>query len=67
MQNIACLYTNLILLLKKAKKKKRQKRNLILVYFLMTGEGSTPSLLCTAEAACTVLASLSHFSALVFI
>ena len=58
MQNIACFYTNLILLLRKIPKKdKKKKKNFSL--FSEEGGGCPPSLLCTAEAACTVLASLS--------
>lgn len=61
MQNIACFYTNLILLLKKGQRNDQKKEKLISVYFLMmrVEEGDPPSLPCTAEAACTVLASLS--------
>lgn len=57
MQNIACFYTNLILLQKK--KRPKNDKKLISLYFLMEGGGGPPSLPCTAEAACTVLASLS--------
>lgn len=56
MQNIACFYTNLILLLRK-RPKKEKKMNFSL--FSEEGGGCPPSLPCTAEAACTVLASLS--------
>lgn len=55
MQIIACFYTNLILLLKK-RPKNDKKRN---IFNLFSDEGGPPSLPCTAEAACTVLASLS--------
>lgn len=55
MQNVACFYTNLSLLLRRAKKTTKESNFTL----FSDGGGGPPSLPCTAEAACTVLASLS--------